>query len=666
MNKHDRSGERVNRRTNPLAIALMTTLLPAPVLAQINELPAADAEAPTVVVTATRYPVDAATVGSSITVITEQELQQQQTRFVSDILREVPGVSFTRFGTIGTQGEIRIRGAKGNQTLVIIDGVRQTNPGSGFGYDPADLLARDIERIEVLRGPQATLYGSNTIGGVINIITKRGKGGVTATSEAQGGSYNTFYGGSSISGATDIVNGYVGLSGFRTDGANISRTGGEHDGYENLTLNTNAGIKPLENLEFSLNLNYVDVPEFQYDGTNGIDSNGFRIPSDANNHYDRSTLSGRAQAKLTLLDGMFESIAGYSGFHSKAKVYDNGDPFYRFNGDTHTVDYQGNLFLDTPKIADASHTLAFIYERQQQTGDVYSAFFDKEFDSIINNGYAGEYRLSLWGRLFLTGGARYDVNNKFENFLSPRFTAALLFPETDSKLHGSWGKGVQNPSLPQLFGVSDTFRGNPNLEPENSVGWDAGIEQSFFDNRVTAGATYFNNQVRDFISSATIPGTTLSTVVNLPGQTNIQGVETSIKTRLYEGLSLNGTYTYTDGEDANSRTLVRLPRNTASAVLNYAFLKDAEGHPLANININASYTGEQIFTASRVRPVRRSERVTLDDFWLVNLALSYEFLPGLEVIGGIENLLDEQYEATYGYRAAGIAGYGGLRGRITF
>ena len=685
MNKDDPGREHVNgrigrfaRRERPgggrtgTALATMAGLMLAqPVLAQDDELPAGDATTPTVVVTATRFPVDVATVGSSISVITADDLQQQQTRFVSDVLREVPGVAVSRAGTFGTQTQVRIRGAEGNQTLVIIDGVEVNDPAGGNEFDFGQLLSSDIERIEVLRGPQSILYGSNSIGGVINIITKKGEKGVTTTARAEGGSFHTFDGGASVSGGNDMANAYLGLSGYRTAGINISKNGGENDGYDNITLNHSINVKPLDILELSGSLRYVDA-ELQYDDFGEeTDSRGFIIPNDANLKAKVTNLSGRAQAKLSLLDDKFQNTVGYSGYRSTNNQYTDNDRTFRFNAQTNTFDYQSNLFLDTPEIADATHAFTFLYERQQQTGSNFSKgseFFPSQganFNSIIDHGVAGEYRLGVWDRLFLTGGARYDQNNQFEDFTSPRVTGAFLITETDSRIHATWGKGVQNPTLTELYGFFDTFIGNPDLKPENSNGWDVGFEQSFIDNKLVFDVTYFNNRIKDLISSEFDPAIGASTPINLSGTSKIQGVEVSATAKLYEGLTVKASYTYTDGEDPDGNELVRRPPNMASANANYAFLDDGEGHKLANVNLNVDYNGQQkdfVF----VSPTFERQTRNLDPYWLVNLAASYEFMPGLAVVGRIENLLDQDYEELYGYQAPGIGAYAGLRGRLTF
>ncbi|MDG4577370.1 MAG: TonB-dependent receptor [Defluviicoccus sp.] len=666
MRKHEQRAERVNRCLHHFLIAAAAMMASVPARAEDKTLPAADEAAPTVVVTATRYPVDAETVGSAVTIITEQELQQQQTSFVSDILRDVPGVAVNRSGTFGTLTQVRIRGAESNHTLVIIDGVEVNDPGGGNEFDFGDLLASDIERIEILRGPQAILYGSNTIGGVINIITKRGKGAPTVTARAEGGSFHTFDGASSISGGDETVNGYLGLSGFRTAGINISESGGENDGYKNMTLNSSVNVKPAEILALSGTLRYVDA-ELQSDDFGTVsDSDGFIIPNDADEVDEGTSLSGRAQAKLTLFDGAFENTLGYSGLRTTSKTKSNGDESFNFNAHTNTVDYQGNVFFDTPAFANASHTLTFVYERQQQTGDNFSVFSGySNFDSIINNGYAAEYRIGFWTRLFLTGGARYDQNNKFEDFTSPRFTGAFLIPETDSRLHASWGKGVQNPTLTELYGFFSNYVGNPDLKPENSTGWDIGVEQSFLVKRVVVDVTYFNNRIKDVISSEFDAALGASRPINLDGTSKIQGVEVAATAKIYDGLTLKAAYTYTDGEDPDGDELVRRPPHLASTSLNYAFLKDDEGHRRANINLNVDYNGSQKDFVYRSPTFERSAR-TLDDYWLVNLAASYEFLPGLAVVGRIENLLDQDYEEVYGYRSPGIGAFAGLRGQISF
>jgi vitamin B12 transporter len=191
------------------------------------------------------------------------------------------------------------------------------------------------------------------------------------------------------------------------------------------------------------------------------------------------------------------------------------------------------------------------------------------------------------------------------------------------------------------------------------------VEQSFFDNRLTFDVTYFNNRIEDFISSEFDPALGVSRPINLDGTSKIQGVEVSATANVYDGLTVKAAYTYTDGEDPDGDELVRRPPHSGSLNANYAFLEDEDGHKLANLNLNADYNGRQKDFVFRSPTFERSTR-TLDAYWLVNLAASYEMLPGLALVGRLENLLDEDYEEVYGFRSPGIGAYAGLRGRMTF
>ncbi|MBK8908524.1 MAG: TonB-dependent receptor [Rhodospirillales bacterium] len=615
-----------------------------------------------VVVTATRYPVEAKTVGSTVTVITGEELRKKQTPLALDALRDVPGLSVSRNGPVGAQTQVRIRGGEGNHTLVIIDGVKINNPAAANNADIGDILASDIERIEVLRGPQATLYGSNTIGGVINIITRRGEGPATVRSEIEGGSFGTVAGRASIGGGDERANAYVGISGLHTDGVNASRFGDEEDGYDNITVNSRAGVNLTDNIEITGSLRYVDTT-LQFDDFGAATEPGTNIiiPNDADLEQDTSSLSGRLQGKLTLLDGAWDHIVGFSGLRTTNDTFTDGAKTAFFDAEKTILDYQSNFFFDTPSIADAAHGLTFLVERESESAESAAA----GSPSIDTTGIAGEYRLTLWDRLFVTGGLRHDFNDQFEDATSPRVTAAYLHRDTATRLHGSWGEGVQNPTVAELFGFFGTFIGNPDLKPENSVGWDAGIEQSLFGDRVTADLTYFNNRIQDFISSEFVPALGVSRPINLEGTTRVQGVEVSLSAEIVENLTLSAAYTYTDSEDPDGAELTRRPQHMASANLNYGFIADEDGRNRANVNLDVRYTGDRedlVFLS----PTFESERVTLDSYALVNLAGSYELVPGLAVIARVENLLDEDYEDVFGFQTPGIGVYGGVRGTLQF
>jgi vitamin B12 transporter len=613
---------------------------------------------PETVVSATRFPVPIETIGSALTVITAKDIEQKQVKFVSDVLRDVPGVAVNRSGTFGTQTQVRIRGAEANQTLVLIDGVEMNDPAGGSEFDFSTLLAADIERIEILRGPQSSLYGSDAIGGVINIITKKGRGAPTVSAGGQAGSFGTFTGDGAVRGGGDRYHYSFGAAGLRTDGVNISTMGPENDGYNNTTLTARAGVQPLPNLDFDVFGRYV-TGSIDTDTNTAVGPDGWDIPIDTDSRTDFIQKIGRVQGKATVLDGQWDHIVGIGYNEIRRANFLKDILTSRTIGSKDKVDYQTNFRFETPAVADAAHTLTFLFDRENEGQETST-----RSDNVINYGYVGDYRLALWDRLFLTAGARYDNNDLFKNSTSPRFTGAYLHRETETRLHGSWGKGQKNPSLFELFGFSPNFRPNPDLTPENSTGWDVGVEQGFLDGRVTVDVTYFNNRIRDLISFDILPGFVFFPV-NLEGINKIRGTEVTLSARIWDNLTGTLQYTYTDGQDAAGLELLRRPRHTASATLNYAFLPDEDGYERANVNLNVRYNGTQrdiVFSSATFA----SGRVTLPAYTLINLTASYEVLPRLAVIARLENLLNQDYQEVFGFNSPGIGAYAGLRGTIEF
>ncbi len=612
---------------------------------------------PELVVTATRYPVAPETVGSALTVITAEDLATRQTEFVTDILREVPGLAVSAPGPRGSLSAVRIRGAEGNHTLVVIDGVKMNDPASTGLFRFEDLRAADIERIEILRGPQATLYGSNTIGGVVNITTRRGKGAPELRVSAAGGSFGTGEGAVSIGGGDARWDAYLGLSGVRSGGTNVAPRGGEDDGYWQGLLNANLGLRPTENLEIRGVLRWLRA-ENDYDDFGPDTREGFLIPTDADLADRRSSLSGRLQGKLALFEGQWEHTLGVSALSTESDQLAGGNSTFRFDAERTILDYQSTIQFDTSALVNASHGLTFLAEWQRDDG--VSSF--AALEATDNLGLVGDYRVTLLDRLTLSAGLRYDVNEQFDDFVSPRLTAALAIPESATKLRASWGRGIQNPSLTELFGFFANFRGNPDLEPEQSTGWDVGIEQSLLAGRVAVSLGYFRNEIDEFIGSEFDPGTGTFRPVNLPGETDTQGIETALAARILDDLELRAAYTYLDTDGIDGRQLDRRSPHVASLGLTWRFAPDADGRRRGTVDLAARYNGSQkdtVFT-----PAFAQARRTLDDFWLVQASAAFEVLPGVTLFGRVENLLDETYEEAFGFRGSGLGVFVGLSSRF--
>ena len=601
---------------------------------------------PEVVVSASRVPLAARAVGSAVTVITAEEIERKQVRVVSDLLREVPGIAVNRSGPVGAVTQVRIRGTEANHTLVIIDGVEINDPSTGSEFYFDDLLAADIERIEVLRGPQSALYGSDAIGGVINITTKKGRGPVTGSFRLEGGSFGTGNVSAGIRGGSDRYHFSFAGTGFTTSGISARPEPGtnmEKDGHRNQTYDAKLGVALLEDLDIELFGRHVRS----------------RADFDPGDQETKAThWTGRTRLKYSLFDGAWEHIVGAGINRKERENFEEGNRGDRYDGRNTRFDYQTNVFFETSALAEATHSVTFLAEGEKDSMKIRAPWWSNPDPHVTNHGYTGEYQFGVWDRLFLSGSVRRDDNNYFRNATTFRVTAAYLLDETGTRLHGSYGTGVKNPTLFELFGSSPSFVPNPELEPEKSKGWDLGVDQKLLDDRLSMDATYFNNRTTDLIDGyVSIPNTDDRTSGNLNGISKIQGLELTVKARLTEGLTFTGQYTYTDAKDANGITLPRRAKHLASANVAYNFL---DGR--ADLDLGIDYNGEQKDRQFLGAPSYGSRVVTLDEFVLVNVAASYKMTEETALLGRIENLLDESYQEVFGFRNAGIGVFVGVRG----
>lgn len=605
-----------------------------------------------IVITATRLNTALEEVGSSVTIITEKEIKQQQKKTVAEVLRSVPALDVVQSGGPGTETDVFIRGANSEHTLVMLDGVELNDPMSpGRSYDFANLTVDDIERIEIVRGPQSTLYGSDAIGGVINIITKKGSGKPSGFIAAEGGSFRTDAERAGVSGGTGLFNYSLGLS--RLDTKGISAAGekyGNHekDGYDNITYSTRLGITPSKNFDADLILRYISAKA-------DIDDSGGPGGDDPNNTASTRELDIRTQARLALFDDVWEQKLGCS-LSDHHRLYDNpvdadhptDSDHSTYEGRVLKFDWQHNLRLHE------TNMLTVGMEREEETGKSdyssessygpYTSTFDKE--SARTAGYYLQDRISLWDAWFTTVGGRLDEHSKFGSASTFRIASAYNLEQTGTSFKGSYGTGFKAPSLYQLYSPY----GDEELNPEKSTGWDIGLEQTLFGKLLSIGATYFFNDFKNLIDydSAT------SKYVNV-ARAESKGVEVSLSAQPMDELTLRAGYTLTDTEDKDTgEALLRRPKNKASFDVNYRFLGKG------NFNVGVLYVGKRDDNA--YDPVTYSStRVSLDSYTLVNLAASYDITPHIQISGRIENLFDVNYEEVYGYGTPGFAAYGGMK-----
>ena len=614
---------------------------------------------PETVVSANRVAVPSREVGSSVTVITGEEMEARQIRIVSDALRDVPGVSVSRTGPRGGFTQVRIRGNEGNHTKVFIDGVEVNDPSGDVEFDFAHLLAADIERVEIIRGPQSALWGSDAIGGVINVITKRGKSGMRASGYLEAGSFDTYSGNAALRGAGKNYRYSASGSFLKTQGVNMSRFGSEKDGYKNGTLNVSGAVDPSETLELSVNGMYIKnrVQSDPQDFTFGGPFEGLFVDGDQEREGEQ--FYGRAQGKLKTFSGQWEHIFGGNYTHTDFENTVDKTLSSTNAGTKSRLDYQTNMFFSTPGPASAGHTLSLYAEYTHETFENESAAFPaaNQNQSMNTASVAVEYLLSLWQRWSLTVSTRHDDNDLFDNATTGRVTSAYVHPESGTRIHASVGTGVKNPGFFDLFGFfPGTFIGNPNLKPEDSWGWDLGYEQRFFREQLVMDLTYFRSVLTDEIVTVFLPGGPpfLTTVANQTGESNRQGIEFSAKATLAKNLSMTAAYTWTGATDPDGRVEVRRPEQIASLVFNY-LLPSRRG----NVNLNIQYNGpmqDNEFNFSTP-----NDRVDLPSFTLVTLAGAYNFNKSVQLFGRIENLLDQDYEEVWSAQSPGIGFFAGVR-----
>ncbi|RME99026.1 MAG: TonB-dependent receptor, partial [Alphaproteobacteria bacterium] len=507
---------------------------------------AQDAVLDDIVVTAGREPVASEAVGRAHTLITGAQLERSGSRSVADALRQVPGLAVSRTGGIGGFTQIRIRGAEANHLLVLIDGVEVSEVGSGE-FDFGALAATDIERIEVLRGPQSALWGSNAQAGVISIITKAGRRN------------SLEYGGRAESGsdATRIATAYLrggrqrydfAFSGIsrRTDGFNISSFGGEKDGDENITLNFkgNADVTPSFRLDGTAR--YVnrktdtDAQDFAFPPT---PTQGLVIDSD--DQTRSRELFGGTGLTVDMFGGRLTHQARLKAGDVTRKTFSNRTRSSGSTGRRYHASYQLSARIETPAIANARHAITGAVESERETFRQLEPVFDPSQlaeRSRTLTGVIGEYRGSFFDRLHLSAALRHDDNDNFEDATTYALSGALLLPGSGTRIHASVGTGVTNPTFFEQFGfIPAFFQGNPNLRPESSFAWDAGIEHPFLGGRLTVDVTHFRQRIEDEIATRFTGGFT--TPVNLTGTSRSKGIEVSLRAEATDALGIKGSYT---------------------------------------------------------------------------------------------------------------------------
>ena len=580
---------------------------------------------PEIIVTATRleWPVDKT--ASFITVITRSDIERRHAESVGDLLRSAAGLNVVQSGSAGKASSVFMRGANSNHVLVLLDGVPMNDPTTG-AFDFSELSCAGIERIEIVRGPHGILYGSNAIGGVVNIITGTQGEGSRRSASLAGGSYRSAEGAVSLSGGEKSYHYSYTLSGARSDG-----TAG-NDFYKNLAFSGSASSRITATSNVTLNLTYREAD-------NGL--RGARFAPDPN-----ASQSGGHFLVSTSYRQFVSGVWSYSvrtSFLSREITWKDpldaldtgpfaGDGFSEINSRVKNVAWQNDL-----RFSEAAWMIAGAeWKEEQTTNSGYSPFGTTSFDdrsrsaSVFVSGILDFARLPT-----ASAGVRLDDHSEFGAVATYKLSLSYPVPRTGTAIKGSIGTGFRAPSLNELY---YPWYGNPDLEPERTFGYDLGVRHGLEGARASFELAWFDNVYRNLIASN--PVTWLADNI---GEARSSGVEFQSSLRPVEDVTLKGFYAFTRTEDrATGKQLLRRPRHSGGGSISYR-------RSSFDVLLSASRVGARLdndFGGPHGEYFNPA-------YTRLDAAVTYRVGAAAELYCTANNVADARYEEVAGYPAPG-------------
>lgn len=609
------------------ALVFGLAVLSTPVLADED-----DDKQEEVTVTAYRVERPTAEAGASVTVLDEDAIRKAQEIAVLDLLRQTPGVTVSRNGAIGAVSTLRIRGAEAGQTLVLIDGIKVNDLSTPAGeFNFANLTTANIERIEVLRGPESTLYGSDAIGGVVNIVTKTATEPFQAGGSVEAGSFGTVNSALNLGVKQGRFTGDVAFNAFRTDG--ISAADSHNGNTERDKFRTVSGQAKL-----------------RYDLSETLSADGFVRFADSRTEYDffdflsfqfvdgdgvtdSEELIGAAGLAWKGLDGKIEGRARVSWANAERLDSEFAAPAFYSDSKNRTVDLLATFHANekTDVIVGGQ------FQANRIETEVFGLFASTLSGSANINGVFSEISYSPRKNIHLTAGVRHDDHELFGGHTTFRFTANFRVEGTGTIVRANWGEGFKAPTLFQLLSAF----GDPALKPEQATGWEIGAEQPLFDGWARVTVTYFYRKTTNQIDFDL-----MTFKYGNIARSRAKGIEVIFSADVTNTLTLSGNYTRLDAIDLDTGLqLPRRPKNVFNATLSW----QATGNLFLAASLNN--TGRQI-----------DGIVTLQSFRVVDVRASYKIDGHVSLYGRIENALDAQYQEVAGFGTPGLSGYVGIRG----
>jgi len=598
-----------------------------------------DSEKPEeIVITSSRIEVPRRQVGAAISVIDQEEITLRGFNSVADLLRTQPGVAVSSNGGVGTTKALRIRGEEGYRTMVIIDGVKVSDPtGTQVGPNFSHILTTtDLQRIEILRGPQGFIYGADA-GGVVNILTRRGEGNLGGLLAAEYGAFSTRKIDGSIAGGTDQLDFFVSMTDMDVTGFNTQEADtvlADDDGYENTTVHSKLGWNATTSLRLELVARNVDS-RTEFDGC------GFPTTFDCVSETDQTTY--RISADFDA--GQFTHLVALSNMSVETANFADGFDSFSTDGDLYRAEYTGSY-----KPTDA---LTFVYGLELQQEDVISSGEKLEREQ---KGYYIEYQGKLGEQVFVSAGARYDDNDDFGGHTSGRISVAYLQDMDDGasiKYRASLGTGFRPPSLFEVAYHNGPFSFPPasgtTLNEESTSGYDVGIEFTSAEG-LYLELTYFDQKIEDeiFFDLSGFSGYLQSL-----GKGQSRGVEFAFEFPVNEQWNMIGNLTSNDTKNTDDEQRIRRPKNMGNLGVQFQS-NDEKLRLLANYRLSSDAV-DQIFGVGRV---------ALDDYQVLDISGAYSINESLEVYARLENALDEDYQEVIGFNTPDRAAYAGIRFRF--
>ena len=563
-----------------------------------------------VLVNASLVPIQSERSANAISIIDLEQIKNRAVSSISDLLRNVPGLAVSKSGVQGSQTQIRVRGSEANHLLVLIDGIEANNPAQSDELNWGTLASSDIERIEVIRGPQSSMFGSDAMSGVINIITKNAKSPRSLRIFSEKGTLDTQNSGVSIGFQNDRFDARLGLSQLKTDGDNISRVGDEKDGYENNNLTLKAGWQINKKLKTSFSTR-------RSNGMNGYDSDvdfdGLVDDQDKVTKFENS-ITG---LKVDYLDPE-KKWQHHASFAQSTN--DNKDLQDGLLG-TLTASTKDQIrFISSLYLGEFAQRMSFLTEyenekfRQRGLINDYGVYgiFDPNQDQIRKtNSFAIEYRADVLDNITFAASARRDDNSEFKNSNTYRFEI-IYDLSSQGKLRSAYGTAIKNPTFTERFGFYTNFIGNQFLQPEKSTNWELGLDKKFFNSSINLSVTIFSSELENEIDGNVFDPITFGyTAANKSGLSKRNGLEINSFGKLSKNVTISGSYTFTDSKELDLsgayQNEIRRPRHISS--LNFTWQQSDD----LNINTNIQYNGSQ-------NDIVYPSNTKLAEFTLVNVS----------------------------------------------